>query len=74
MTGKEKAATIIEKIEAGFTVTISNHLRAWHLDLKILNRFRSAGHELIKGKGNSLYLARGRHFDCIDYCKITLWK
>ena len=71
MTGLEKIEKIIELIESGKTVSFTTYLKTMPVNLRTLNNFRNAGYELFKSKGNSIYMMKGKKYDCIDGCKIT---
>jgi hypothetical protein len=57
-----RAPFIQEHLAAGRNVYIQTCTRATKLSRK---------HAEAKGAGNSIYLQRGKHWDCIDYCKIS---
>ena len=65
---KELLQRILNHIENGGTVYICTPLRKTYINKKVNERFKKAGYELIKEKNNSLYLASGKKFVCIDYC------
>ena len=61
---------IVTHVINGGTVDICTCLKAWRINKRALDRWNKAGYELIKEKNGSLYLGRGRHYDCIDGCHI----
>ena len=74
MKAQEKMDQIIQHINKGRTVVISTCTRAAKIDTKVINRFKNVGRELFKVDGNSLYMSRGKHYDCIDYAKINVYE
>jgi len=72
MTPSEKLSGIMDALESGRTVFISTHTHTTKVNLKALNKWRKAGYELFKASSKSLYMASGRKFVCIDYCRITV--
>ena len=71
MTAQEKIDKILETVRAGKTVYITTYTRSTKIDQKALNRFEKAGAVLLKAHGDSMYMAAGKKFVCIDYCAIT---
>ena len=71
MTAQEKINKIIETIESGKTVYITSMTRSTKITKATLKRWEKNGHTLLKSSGNSMYVASGSKFVCIDYCKIT---
>jgi len=69
---KSKIDSMLAAIESGSVVYISTHTRSTRIDKAALNRWTKAGLELLKSSGGSMYMATGRKFVCIDYCKITI--
>ena len=53
---------IQETLKSGLRVQVSTHLRSTVYDE------RHAG--MFKASGRSLYVQRGKNWDCIDYCSI----
>jgi hypothetical protein len=71
MNTEAKIAKIIETIESGKTVYFATPLRAYAVNLKTLNKFRKAGHDLFKASGTSIMMMSGKSYLCVDGCKIT---
>ena len=71
-TPEEYVAHLIAAIESGKKVYIATALSLTVLNMKTLQRFRSAGYELLVAKGDSIYLRSGRRLDCINFCRITV--
>ena len=65
-------AKLLEHIRAGGTINIINYAKHIKVTPKVLARFEKHGQKVFKtdSKG-SLYIARGKAWDCIDYCRIT---
>lgn len=58
-------ATIQNALLANRAVTVSTHLRA--------TRFNKPTHAtMFKATKSGAYMQRGKHWDCIDYCSITI--
>jgi len=71
-TAIDKLTIIMDAINAGKTVYIGTYLHCWKVTAKTLDRWTKAGIELFKVKGNSLYMAFGKRYDCIDFCAIKI--
>jgi len=69
---KAKIDSMLAAIESGSVVYISTHTRSTKINKAALDRWTKAGLELLKASGESMYMASGRKFVCIDYCKITI--
>ena len=72
MNATTKLAEIVKTIESGKTVTISTAWKAWEITPRTWAKWVASGHSLLKVKGESLYMARGKAYDCIDLCKFTV--
>ncbi len=70
MTSKDKLSLINEAIKAGRTVYICNHMKQVKVTPKTYKKWADSGYYLFKDDGQSLYMARGKNYDCIDYCAI----
>lgn len=68
VSAQKKLEVIEETLQEGKTVYISTHYKSIEVTPKTFKRW---GNTLFKVSGNSLYIARGKNFDCIDYCKFT---
>jgi len=53
---------IQETLRSGLRVQVSTHLQSTVYDQRHA--------EMFKAKGNSLFVQRGKSWDCIDYCSI----
>lgn len=62
-TATRKLAFIHEHLAAGRTIYIATALKAWKLSKKHA--------AMVKVSGESIYLQRGKNWDCIDYCQIS---
>ena len=63
---------ILDSIKDGKTAYIATRLKTVKVDKKTLNKWDNSGYPLFKEANRSLFIARGRNYDCIDYCKITV--
>lgn len=70
MNAQQKLEMIQSHINAGRTVFVSTALKSTRITPRTFANWARLGHELFKVKGDTLYMARGRSFDCIDYCAI----
>lgn len=68
---RKKLAWINERIEEGRTVFVSTYGKHTKITAKNVAAFKAAGAEMFQATKTGLYIARGRNWDCIDYCKIT---
>lgn len=71
MNHHENVNKLIELIENGYTVQFTNYLHSWAINIKTLNKFRKAGYELLKAKDDGIYMLSGKHYVCMNGCKIT---
>jgi hypothetical protein len=72
MSATDKMTKIIETIKSGRTLVFSTHLKHVQVSPKTLAKWEASGHNLFKVSGNSVFMARGKNYDCIDGCKITI--
>jgi len=72
MNAQEKVDKIIETLREGKTIYISTALRSYKITKKTLASWDKAGLQLFKAEGNSMYMASGKKFLCIDYCQFTV--
>jgi D-lyxose ketol-isomerase len=63
---------ILAGLNAGKTVYVATYLRCWKITAKTLAKWAAVGRELFAVKNDSLYMASGRGYDCIDYCAIKV--
>lgn len=71
MSAKDKVARLLQILADGKTIYITSyggHTTA--IMQKHVLKFREMGREILKAKGESLFLSSGNRYDCIDYCKI----
>jgi hypothetical protein len=71
MNAAEKIGKIVETIKSGHTVYVTTATRSTKITPNTLKKWDEAGHELFRASGDSMYMASGNKFVCIDYCKIT---
>ena len=72
MTAQEKYEMIMTALTDGKTVYVATYLRCAKITAKTLAKWAAAGIELFRVRDNSLYMGRGRSYDCIDYCAIRV--
>jgi hypothetical protein len=61
---RRRVAAIVAHLEAGRTVYISTYTRSIKCTQKHVGMFRAAR--------NGAFIQSGKHWDCIDGCKITV--
>lgn len=66
MNGATKIEKIMETINSGKTVQFRSGMSCINVDKKTVNRFKKAGAELFRSEGKSIFIARGRNWDCLD--------
>lgn len=71
---KRKLEWIIEKLNTGFTVYVSTYLKSWEITKKTYDKFESLNFPLFKVNKDSIFMASGKKYVCIDYCKISARK
>lgn len=72
ITATEKLENIVLALESGKTVYVCTCTKQTKVTPKIFASWVKDGLKLFKVSGNSLYMARGRSFDCIDFCTIVI--
>lgn len=63
------AAALLDKIYAalsqGATIRIATRERYTDITQRTVDRWRASGHEVFRATDNTLYMARGKHWDAI---------
>lgn len=72
MTATEKLDAINAALTAGKSVYVRTMTKTTLIKQRHVDAWAKAGRQLLKTSGASLYMARGRHWDCIDYCQIEV--
>ena len=72
MTAQEKFEKLTAYLNEGKNIYLQTHLKTTKITKKNLDNWAASGRPLLKVNGKSLYVARGKHYDCIDYCQITV--
>lgn len=72
MTGTERMEAVVSAIESGKTVIFSTYTRAIEVSPKTLAKWRKNGHELFRADEKHLWMASGKSWTCMDYCRITV--
>lgn len=68
---KDMIDFINDNLAAGRTIYVSTYTRSVKVTAKTAKAWADKGHNLFKLSGNSAFMARGKSWDCIDFCKIT---
>ena len=70
---QKKLEWIKDKIEEGLTVYVTTHLKSTAISPRTWGCWAEHGNTLFKlsEDNTSLFMARGKNYDCIDYCKIS---
>ena len=64
-----KLAWIKDRLAEGMTVYVTTHTRSTRVTPKDAQSWVDDGRELFKlGHNGTLLMARGKRYDCIDYC------
>lgn len=71
MTASQKLSDIESLIGSGKTVIIYTATRGTKITPATWTRWAKNGHALLKKKGESLYMASGNKFVCIDHARIV---
>jgi phage antirepressor YoqD-like protein len=74
MNADEKIEKIKETLESGYTLYFRTHLKIIKVTPTTYKKWIKEGLVMFKVVNNSMYMARGNKFDCIDYCHITMEK
>ena len=72
MTAAERLQSWIDAISSGKTLYVATYAKCWKIDSKTVAKFSKAGMPVLKAKGESLYMASGKSYVCIDYCGIRI--
>lgn len=72
MTATDKYVAIMDALMAGRTVYLQTSLKAIKISQRNVDQWANVGRPLLKVVGKSLYVARGKSYDCADYCAITI--
>lgn len=66
---------ILDRIAAGETLVISNHLRAFQVDRRVLARFAKTNSKvLVEDRFGHIWMASGRRRVDVTYCKFTFYR
>ncbi len=72
MNAVEKMNKIVDAIKSGKTLVFSTYIKCISISPKAFAKWEASGYPLFKVSGNSLMMASGKKYNCIDYCKITI--
>ena len=72
MNAQEKINKMVETIKSGKTLVFSTYLKNIAVSPKTLAKWDASGYQLFKASGDSVLMASGKRYDCIDGCKITI--
>ena len=62
---------IISAIKNGYTITVSNNMHAWAIDLKVWLKFESLDRPVLIERNGELYMSSGKKYVCIIGCRIV---
>jgi hypothetical protein len=68
---QKRLNAINESLDLGRTVLVRTATRTYKITPKTAAKWKAAGNLLFKVSGNSLYMASGSKFVCIDYTTLT---
>jgi hypothetical protein len=71
-TAAERIQSLFDALSAGKTVYICTCTRATKITQKNVKAWEAYGRPILKAAGNSMYMAVGKRYDCIDYCSIRV--
>lgn len=71
-TAAETLAWMLDALATGKTVRVATAWRVTDITPKIAKKFADAGHPIFRASDKSIYMAVGRRYDCIDFCKIDV--
>lgn len=57
-------------IEAGKTIYVSNYMHTWKVSPKTWAKFEAIGKPVFKVVDDSLYMASGKGYVCVNGCRI----
>jgi hypothetical protein len=72
MTPEQKISKIIETAKSGKTVWIRSSWVAIKITKNLIKNWESSPTPLFKWDEKSMYVCRGKRYDCIDHCVITV--
>lgn len=72
ITADDKIKTILELLKSGKIVYISTPLKSYKITQKDVDKFDKTGKPLLKASEGSMFLAVGKRYVCINYCKFTV--
>ena len=68
----ETLAKMLDALATGKTVRVATAWRVTDITPKIAKKFADAGFPVFRASDKSVYMAVGRRYDCIDFCKIDV--
>lgn len=69
---EDKFDWIVSRLGEGHTIRLSTSLRVVEITPGTWDKWqKKIGYPPVKTVNGSLYLARGKHWDCADYCHLT---
>ena len=71
-TAAETLAWMLDALATGKTVRVATAWRVTDITPKIAKKFADAGCPIFRASDKSIYMAVGRRYDCIDFCKIDV--
>ena len=71
MNGTKKLEWIKERLSDGMTVYLQTALQATKVTKKNFDNFEEFGGMFKTDSNDSLYIRRGKNWDCVDYCRLS---
>lgn len=72
MNAEQRIQKLLDLINSGKTVLIGTALRVTKINKKTLTKWEKSGHTLLKSEKDSMFMAQGNKFVCIDYCSFQI--
>ena len=71
-TAQEKLDRILAGLSQGCVLYVTTYTKCIRITQRHVDKWAAAGRPLLKVTGNSLYMAVGKGYDCIDFCSIRI--
>jgi len=65
-----KLEYILMRMKNGAELYISNHMHCWKINQKTVDKFDKLNHPVLIEKSDGLYMASGKKYVSIKYCKL----
>jgi len=70
MNATEKLSKMLNVIDNGMTLYITNYLHCWKINKKTVANFSKKGYDVLKVKNDEIYMLSGKNYVCITGCLI----